>query len=120
LIRLHNLFPLIALLLALMPAAPATGGDLARQRGGSIVQAIERIAQVPSLDLATRKNRHAGSIEEFFAIDDDSDQDGKSPALPIQSLAWFVLVAEPRPATDRDALLSHWPCAAPATGPPHV
>jgi len=72
-------------------------------------------------DLVTRKqHRHAATLEEFFAIDDDSDVYG-SAAVRIAGAAstWLVLLAAPRPSIRyRDALPSHKACAGPQTGPP--
>ena len=119
-ILLRNLLPIVALLLALSPAVPACAGALTREPEKASVHAVGRGVPPASLDRFTRKHHQVLSLEESNAIDDDSDQSDNAPAYLVQNVTWYMLVDEPRPAVHRTAPPSHWPCAAPATGPPHA
>ena len=74
---LLRLFPLLSAVL-LLTAQPL---DLrAPAPHETVVVSHEHDVLPPrSGDLVTRKQRHAASLEEFFAIDDDSDQYHKAP-----------------------------------------
>jgi hypothetical protein len=110
------------LLLVLLAQGPVGASEPAHPAESSLVRGADRDAH-PSVhgDLTTRKHRHAASIEEYFAIDDDSDQYVKSAAALDAERPHYTILA------DRTALppplavpRSHRACAAPATGPPHA
>jgi hypothetical protein len=88
----------------------------------SFLESHERdVAASRTGDLVTRKqHRRAASLEEFFAIDDDSDQYTPSSArIVAAAFTWSVPLAVPcSPVRYRDALPSHRPCAGTQTGPP--
>jgi len=114
-----------ALLLVLLTQAPATASEQIQPIDSSLVQGPDRDAHPADHgDFTTRKNRHAASIEEYFAIDDDSDQYAASPAQLDWEFPSYIVLA------DRSASLpvlalprSHRACAAgrqfadPGTGP---
>jgi hypothetical protein len=115
---LLRLIPLVAAAL-LLTAQPldwrvAAGAD-------AVVTGIEREAPQRSAgDFVTRRHRHAASVEEFFAIDDDADQFSASaehvivPA-PTSAIRFAVYQA----ATHFGEIPpSHRPCAGSQTGPP--
>jgi hypothetical protein len=103
----------------LLSAQPA--GRNAPVQGEAFIASRDRDSR-PAVDIVTRKQRHAGSLEEYFAIDDDADQFVPSqPQLAVVIRQSTRLVARPEPPNCyRDARPTHRPCAAPATGPPHA
>ncbi len=115
---LAHMLPALAAWL-LLSAQPA--GRDAPAHGAAIFASHERDGR-QAIDLVTRKQRHATSLEEYFAIDDDGEQYAQSPP----QLA--VVSGRPTPVTPRtephpcyrEPLLSHRSCAAPSTGPPHA
>ncbi len=115
---LRNLFRIFALLVAVWAAGPAIAGDLSCKSGDVILGAKERGQPALAYDLITRKHRHAGSLEEFFAIDDDSDQYDQSPAPLAKIFTWYTLVEETPRTFHVQAPRPHWPRAAFSTGPP--
>ena len=120
---LGTLLRLLPLLSAIMLLAVQPLGIRAPVPHDTIVASHEHDVLPPRQgDLVTRKQRHAASLEEFFAIDDDSDQYAKAPPGLAAMLARSWPVAErPRPPLCyREALPTHRPCAAPQTGPPHA
>ena len=88
----------------------------------SFLESHERdVAPLREGELVTRKqHRRAATLEEFFAIDDDSDQYVSAAVRVLAATsAWSVpLAARCLPARYRDAPSSHKPCAGPQTGPP--
>jgi hypothetical protein len=115
---------LLRLLLVLSPALLLTTQPLGIRTPVPHDVAIvshERDALPPRAgDFATRKQRHAASLEEFFAIDDDPDQSPSSLVrIMAPALTRVVPFAAPGlPARHREPLPSHKPCAGPQTGPP--
>ncbi|MBM3528206.1 MAG: hypothetical protein FJX62_08945 [Alphaproteobacteria bacterium] len=113
---------LLPLLAALLVFAPQPAGKPAGVPGETSVALLGRDSLPAAFgDFITRKNRHAGSIDEYFAIDDDADQyAGSQPALsrtavyrPIgYGLRPWTLVDDPRPGRRARAHLS--------TGPPQA
>ena len=115
---LCHLFRAFALLVAVWAAGPAIAGDVSWKSDDAIVGAKEHGQPTPHFDLVTRKNRHAGSLEEFFAIDDDSDQYDQPPAPLVKIFTWYTLVADKPRAFHVQTPRHHWPRAALSTGPP--
>jgi hypothetical protein len=118
LILLGKLLRFAALAVALLAAGPVVAGERARKPDGASVQTVGHGTPAPSFDFTTRKHRHAASLEEFLAVDDDSDEYAKSPAVVAPDITWYTTVAERQPRFYRVAPPSHWPRAAPSTGPP--
>jgi hypothetical protein len=123
-IAVRILLRLLLLLLLLSPALLVTAQPLGARPlapHGLVIASHQHDVLPPRADdLVTRKQRHAASLEEFFAIDDDSDQAPPSSvrfAVPALMRA-TSLVAPPLRACHRDAPPSHKPCAGPQTGPP--
>jgi hypothetical protein len=115
---------LFRLLLVVSPALLLTTQPLDVRLPAShvvVVGSHERDVLPPRADdLVTRKQRHAASLEEFFAIDDDSDQSPPSSVrIVLPALLRVMPLAAPRlPACHPEAPPSHKPCAGPQTGPP--
>jgi hypothetical protein len=107
-------FAAAALLLTAQPIdLRSAGSDL-------VVAGIEREAPHRAGDFVTRKQRHAASLEEFFAIDDDADQFSAS-AEHVIALAptRAILFAVHQPSVHYgEPPPSHKPCAGLQTGPP--
>jgi hypothetical protein len=89
--------------------------------GDSVLASGEQNAQPQRRgDFIIRKHRHAASLEEFFAIDDDSEQHfnslprGLAPANARQ----LAFVERRAVSRYRDWRPSHRPIAAFPTGPP--
>jgi hypothetical protein len=115
-----RLLPALTALL-LFSAQPAGRNQPAQH--DAAVASHERDAAAPrAADWVTRKQRHAATLEEFFAIDDDSDQFAKPPlSLVAPALDGFTQIDErERAARYREARPNHRACAAPPTGPPHA
>jgi hypothetical protein len=109
-----------ALLACLLLSAQPTGRS-APTHGEAVIVSYARDGQ-PAIDLVTRKQRHAASIEEYFTVDDDAEQYVQSPPqLAVVIRRSTPVVARPEPPNCyREAPPSHRPCAAPPTGPPHA
>jgi hypothetical protein len=118
LILLRKLLRFAALAVALLAGGSAFAGERARKPDEPAVQTIGHGTPAPAVDFTTRKHRHAASLEEFLAIDDDSDEYAKSAAIVAPDITWYTTVAERQPHLYAVAPLSHWPRAAPSTGPP--
>jgi hypothetical protein len=103
----------------LLSAQPA--GRNAPVHGEAFIGSHDRDSR-PTVDIVTRKQRHAGSLEEYFAVDDDADQFVQSHSqLAVVIRESTPVVARPEPPNCyREALPTHRPCAAPPTGPPHA
>jgi hypothetical protein len=115
---LLRLLPLLAALL-LLPTQPL--GTHAPIPHESVLESGRHGAQPPaSGEFITRKQRHAASLEEYFAIDDDSEQHFVSQARVVASqIACHIEFAEPQPVLCyREWRPSHRPNAALPTGPP--
>jgi hypothetical protein len=115
---LVHLLPALAawLLLSAQPAGRDTP-----VHGAAVLASHERDGR-PAVDLVTRKQRHAASLGEYFAVDDDAEQYAQSPpqvAVVRGRSTWVTPRSEPR-LCYREPLPSHRPCAAPSTGPPHA
>jgi hypothetical protein len=118
LILLGKLLRFVALALALLAAGPVAAGELAYKPDGAAIKTIGHGTPAPLVDLTTRKNRHAASIEEFLAIDEDSDEYAKALAIVAPDITWSTTIAERQPRLYGVTPISHWPRAAPSTGPP--
>jgi hypothetical protein len=118
----HRLFlGLLPALLALLLHAPIAANAPLSIFEPASVESFERGNPLPSAgDLITKKQRHAASIEEYFAIDDDADQHAKWPERAVALSTPFTLVGELQPFVYSGVAPSHPPCAAPPTGPPHA
>jgi hypothetical protein len=118
----HRLFfGLLPALLALLLHAPTAAGKPLSSSDLASVGSFERGNPLPAVvDLTTRGQRHAASIEEYFAIDDDADQYAKWPAQAVPVTTAFTLVLELQPFVYGGVAASHPPRAAPSTGPPHA
>jgi hypothetical protein len=115
---LLRLLPIVAALL-LLAASPL--GVSPPLHGESVLASGEQGAQPPRRgDFITRKHRHAASLEEFFAIDDDSEQHFNSlPRGLAPALARYAVFVEPRAVSRyREWRPSYRPSAAFPTGPP--
>jgi hypothetical protein len=111
-------------LAALLVLSVQPAGITMQAHSDAVVASHERNT-LPSRhdDLVTRKQRHAASLEEYFAVDDDPDQFANQlPRLACGFARCALVVAGQRQALPccRHVPLSHSPCAAPPTGPPHA
>jgi hypothetical protein len=109
----------VALLTALLCAAPASANPLVQQDATSTVK-DGSVQLQKQADHASRRLRPTASLEEFYEIDDDAEQYFKSPPILVRLPAASALVATSLIARYRAALPSHRACAAYQTGPPHV
>jgi hypothetical protein len=118
----HRLFfGLLPALLALLLHAPSAAGKPLTMPNIAAAEIFERSNPLPvAIDLTTRSQRHAASIEEYFAIDDDADQYAKWPAHVAPLTTRYTPVRELQPFVYGAVAPSHPPCAAPPTGPPHA
>jgi hypothetical protein len=111
--------PLLAALLVL--SAQPVGMRVVATGEASVVAHGRDAAPGQSGDFVTRKNRHAASIDEFFAIDDDSDQHARSLHAAVRTPDFAPVAVERRnppvyrgPRPDRRAR------AHLSTGPPQA
>jgi hypothetical protein len=114
--RLLQSLPIVAAAL-LLSAQPLDTRSPAQH--DLVVQNGEGIAPLQG-DFVTRKRRYAASIEEYFAIDDDSEQHVNSlTRTRSPSLARSLEVAEPQVVSAyREWRPGRRPDAALPTGPP--
>jgi hypothetical protein len=114
--HLVRLLPLLAAALLLL-AQPV--GTYVPVQGDAFVASHGRDAPSRAGDIVTRKQRHAASLEEYFAVDDDPDQSLASSLALIRAKASARLAIAPSlPCRYRAPPPSHRACAAPPTGPP--
>jgi hypothetical protein len=119
----HRLFfGLLPALLALLLHAPVAAAKQPSLSDVAAAESVKRGKPLPAaVDLTTKSRRHAASIEEYFAIDDDADPYAKWPAQAATLLTTpFTLVAELRSFVYDAVAQSHPRRAAPSTGPPHA
>lgn len=114
---LVRLLPFVAavLLLSMQPLGVRTQAP-----HDAVVASFEREAPHRAADIVTRKQRHAASLEEYFAIDDDADEF----SAPVGSIAAPYPVRGDRFASAgpcsgySEPQPTHRPCAGLQTGPP--
>lgn len=113
-LRLLSALPLLLVLVA-APAAAET----VTHADATYATADSQAQPSKSADHASKKARVA-SLEEFFEIDDDAEQDFK----PLAAVTGFATNASPvagrLAASYRAAPPSHRACAPFPTGPPHA
>jgi hypothetical protein len=119
--RRRLFFGLLPALLALLLHAPVAAGKSLSIYDVAAAESFRHDMPLPTaVDLATRSQRNAASIEEYFAIDDDADQYAKRSAYASPLTTPYTLVVELQLFFYGAVAPSHPPCAAPPTGPPYA